>query len=210
MSIVSRLRKWGFYLIHFNFSWHSEAELSVLQREVVIRTRAVLYEKTSKQRNLIRRVKSFRGICYRAKASLGCSWCVCERGKAPPPCTHRPAGRTPSSPHSAFAAYWICQKKMKLSLCQTSALLLVQTQNCRFLPVWRNLHAAVIRQRTKRLLKATKEGSEKLQSRETRTNTVAGADLLWLPSVLLSASQPEGETSARFGSERVLKITDRI
>ena len=99
---------------------------------------------------------------------------------------------------------------MKLSISQTSILLLARTENCRSQPVPRNLHAAVIRQRTKRIFQATKKGSEKLQSSETQTNTFSSADLLRLPSVLLSASQPEGEIPARFDSERVWKITDRI
>lgn len=101
-------------------------------------------------------------------------------------------------------------RKMKLPLPQISLLLILQTQNCLCQPLSRNLPAAVIRQRTKRILKATKKGSEKLQGKETQTNTFSSADLLWLPSVLLSASQPEGEISARVDSERVLKITDRI
>lgn len=176
---------------------------------MVIRTRAVLYEKTSKQRKLILRVKSFRGICFRTEAPLGCLWRVSERGKTPP-CTHQPAGGTPLLLHAQLLRATELDRKMKLPLPQVSFLLLPQTQNCRCQPLSSNLHAALIRQRTNRILKTTKKGSEKLQSRETQTNTFSSADLLWLPSVLLSASQPEGEISARFDSERVLKITDRI
>lgn len=52
--------------------------------------------------------------------------------------------------------------------------------------------AAVIRRRTQRILQTTEEGTEKLQSRETETNTFSSPDLLWLRSVLLSMTQPEG------------------
>lgn len=82
---------------------HSTSRGVILQREVVVRTRVVLYEKTIK---LILSIKSFRGIFYRAKTFLGCLWCVSERGKTSP--LHTTARRTP--PHTGFAVYCTCQK----------------------------------------------------------------------------------------------------
>lgn len=177
---------------------------------MVIRTRAVLYEKTSKQRNLILRVNSFQGICCRAEASLVCLWRVSERGKAPPPRAHTSQLVGLLLLHTQLLKPTELGRKMKLSPPQAPFLLLPQTQNCCSQPLSRNLHTAVMRQRTKRIRKTTEKGSEKLQSRETQTNAFSSADLLWLPPVLLSASQAEREIPARFDSERVLKITDRI
>lgn len=88
--------------------------------------------------------------------------------------------------------------------------MLVCTQNFLSQTVSISLHTAVIRQRKEHILKVTKKGSGKLQSKETQTNTFSSADLLRLASVLLSASQTKGEISVPSDSERVLKITDRI
>lgn len=104
---------------------------------------------------MILSIKSFRGICYRVKTFLGSLWCVSERGKTSH-CTHQPAGLL----HTQLLQSTALVRQTKLSLSQTSNLLLVRTQNFLSQTVSRSLHTAVIRQRKKHILKVTEKGSE--------------------------------------------------